>query len=96
MLFGGFAPALGDAFDLFDWGTLAGSFDTLLLPDLDPGAGVGTRSELYTTGTLSVGAPAAVPEPGTWALLSLAAAGAGWRGRRKRRAAADAGAATAA
>lgn len=52
-LFGGFSPAVGNSFDIMDFGSLTGTFDRLLLPVL------GTdrkwdRSQLYTQGMLSV------------------------------------------
>lgn len=48
----GFAPAAGQTFDLFDWGTRSGTFATLQLPFL-PGLAWNT-SQLYATGTLSL------------------------------------------
>jgi hypothetical protein len=48
-----FAPALGDSFDILDWGSLSGTFDTLALPALAPGLSWNTLA-LYTSGVLSV------------------------------------------
>jgi len=79
LLINGFAPELGDSFDLFDWGSIDGAFANFDLPTLDGGLRW-DLSELYTTGTLSV---SAVPEPSSLVLLC----GFAWIGlaRRKRR-----------
>ncbi len=53
MLIDDFAPALGDRFDVLDWGTLVGAFDTVLLPALSEGL-AWDDSQLYVDGTLSV------------------------------------------
>jgi hypothetical protein len=53
-LLNGFAPAVGNSFDLFDWSTLSGTFANIQLPKLAGGLTWNT-SQLYTTGTLSVG-----------------------------------------
>ncbi len=53
----GFAPALGNSFDLIDWCntcTLDGSFSTLALPPLASGL-KWDSSQLYTAGVLAVG-----------------------------------------
>jgi hypothetical protein len=53
----GFAPALGNSFDLIDWCntcSLDGSFSTLALPPLASGL-KWDSSQLYTTGVLAVG-----------------------------------------
>ncbi|MFO0788977.1 MAG: hypothetical protein U0805_05930 [Pirellulales bacterium] len=52
-LINGFNPAAGDSFNLLNWGSLSGTFSTLVLPNLDGGLSWNT-SQLYTTGTLSV------------------------------------------
>jgi hypothetical protein len=53
-LINGFPPAAGQSFNLFDWVTSSGTFDTLQLPTL---AGLTwNTSQLYTTGVLSVAA----------------------------------------
>jgi hypothetical protein len=70
-LLNGFTPVAGDRFDLFDWGTLAGTFNTLNLPPLPASEGWDT-SGLYATGTLAV---TGVPEPGSLALMGVAAIG---------------------
>jgi autotransporter-associated beta strand protein len=49
-----FQPRLGDSFDLMDWGSLSGTFATLSLPVLAGGLHWST-SQLYTSGTISVG-----------------------------------------
>jgi hypothetical protein len=54
-LLNGFSPTLGQTFDMLDFTTLTGTFDTLDLPLLDPGLTWNT-SQLYTTGILSVSA----------------------------------------
>ncbi|MGL4514060.1 MAG: beta strand repeat-containing protein [Lacipirellulaceae bacterium] len=54
-LLGGFVPSIGQSFNLFDWGTLSGTFDSLSLPSLGGGLNWDT-SQLYTTGVLSVAA----------------------------------------
>jgi hypothetical protein len=53
----GFAPALGNSFDLFDWGSIDsfnGSFSALGLPALASGLRWDT-SQLYSDGVLTVG-----------------------------------------
>ena len=53
VLIPGFTPTAGNAFDLLEWGTLVGTFNTLNLPSLSPGLAWNT-SQLYNTGVLSV------------------------------------------
>ena len=65
-LIDGFVPAAGDAFDLFDFATFAGSFDQILLPDLPDGLSFDTR-QLPTLGLVTV-----VPEPAGLAALAPA------------------------
>jgi hypothetical protein len=48
-----FAPALGNSFDLMDWGTLSGHFGSVSLPALSAGL-AWNSSQLYTTGKLEV------------------------------------------
>ena len=55
-LINSFTPAAGESFDILDWGSLSGSFSSLLLPTLGGGLTWNT-SQLYTTGVLSVVAP---------------------------------------
>ncbi|MCI0332782.1 MAG: autotransporter-associated beta strand repeat-containing protein, partial [Planctomycetes bacterium] len=53
----GFLPAAGNTFDILDWTSLSGTFDTLQLPALGPAQGVDlmwNASQLYTAGVLSV------------------------------------------
>ncbi len=73
----------GESFNLFDWGSLTGTFDTLLLPTLAGGLAWDTAG-LYTSGVLSVSG-SAVPEPATYAALAgaLALGVAGWRRRSR-------------
>jgi hypothetical protein len=53
-LINGFIPSVGQSFNLFDWGGLAGTFSSLALPAL---SGVTwDASQLYTTGAISVAA----------------------------------------
>jgi T5SS/PEP-CTERM-associated repeat protein len=52
-LIDGFAPAAGQVFDIFDWGSISGAFDAVQLPAL-AGALSWNTSALYTAGTLSV------------------------------------------
>ncbi|MFW6033415.1 MAG: PEP-CTERM sorting domain-containing protein [Phycisphaeraceae bacterium] len=66
VLYDGFAPDMGDVFDVFDFGgSLTGEFGAVNLPTLAQGLNWDT-SELYTAGTLSV-----VPEPTSLVLLGL-------------------------
>jgi autotransporter-associated beta strand protein len=65
---GGFTPSADQSFDLLDWGTLAGQFANLNLPNLPPGLQWDT-SVLYGTGTIRV---AEVPEPTSVLLLAVA------------------------
>lgn len=64
----GYQPSSGDLYDLFDWGTLSGTFSAVNLPDLTPGL-AWDDSQLYTNGTIQV-----VPEPAS-AWLALTALG---------------------
>ena len=52
-LAGGFSPAIGQSFDLFDWGSRSGAFLSLQLPGLSGSLAWGTN-QLYTAGILSV------------------------------------------
>lgn len=49
----GFAPALGDSFDILDFTTLTGNFDNIEYPSLSPGL-AWDDSALLTTGEISV------------------------------------------
>jgi hypothetical protein len=62
-----YTPALGDSFDVFDWGSQSGAFAVVNLPPLDPGLSWNT-AQLYSDGILSV---VAVPEPAAIVLLAL-------------------------
>jgi autotransporter-associated beta strand protein len=59
-LVGGFTPSAGSIFNLFDWSSVAGSFNTLNLATL-PGGLSWDTSQLYTTGVLSVAAAPGLP-----------------------------------
>lgn len=51
-LINGFSPAVGQSFNLFDWFSTSGTFDTLALPAL--ASLTWNTAQLYTTGVLSV------------------------------------------
>ena len=53
-LINAFAPQPGDSFNLFDWGTKAGTFSTVNVPALNPGL-AWNQGNLYLDGTLSIG-----------------------------------------
>lgn len=75
----GYTATLGDTVTIFDnWGSFDGLFDSITGTDLGGGLSWDT-SNLGTTGTIEV-----VPEPGTYALLALAAAGFGAHVLRRR------------
>jgi hypothetical protein len=78
---GGFEAQAGQRFDLFDWGSVSGSFAAIDLSAaaLDPGLRWDT-SRLYLDGSVAV---AAVPEPQTWALMLAGLAAAGVAARRR-------------
>jgi hypothetical protein len=52
-LISGFSPALGNQFDILDWGTRSGTFASVQLPALG-GSLIWNTSQLYNTGVLSV------------------------------------------
>jgi T5SS/PEP-CTERM-associated repeat protein/autotransporter-associated beta strand protein len=52
----GFVPTSGMLFDILDWNTLGGTFDSITLPALTSSLSWNT-SQLYVTGALSVGQP---------------------------------------
>lgn len=52
-LINSFSPALGNSFNLFDWGTKAGTFTTVNVPALNTGL-TWNQSNLYLDGTLSI------------------------------------------
>lgn len=77
----GFTPEAGQSFDLFDFDSVSGTFETLDLPSLTAGLAWDT-SGLYADGTLAIIA-AAIPEPGACAaLLGIVALFASLRRRR--------------
>ena len=77
LLIDGFAPALGDEFDLFDFGSLVGTFGAVTLPGLGEGL-AWDASNLYTDGTLAV---TAIPEPTPAILLGLGLLGLAFAGK---------------
>jgi T5SS/PEP-CTERM-associated repeat protein len=48
-----FTPSVGDGFDILDWGSLSGTFSTVILPGLADEL-VWNTSQLYTDGIISV------------------------------------------
>ena len=62
-LLGGFQPSLGDEFDILNFGSASGSFDSMSLPALEGGL-QWDMSNLYVAGNLAV-----VPEPAGLLLL---------------------------
>ncbi len=52
-LISGFQPAAGNVFNLFDFGTKAGTFTTVNLPALNPGL-LWSQANLYTAGEIQV------------------------------------------
>ena len=75
----GYVATLGDTITIFEnWGAFDGLFSSITGTDLGGGLSWNT-SNLATTGTINV-----VPEPSTYALLTLAAAGLGARVIRRR------------
>lgn len=81
-LLGGFTPANGNSFDLFNWGSESGSGPAFDLPALDPGLYWDTHT-FTNDGTISV-TNTPVPEPGTAGLIFLGAVCVGGRIRRVR------------
>jgi hypothetical protein len=75
----GFAPQVGQRFDLFDWGSTAGQFDSIDSSAFGA-ATVWDFSRLYVDGSIGV---TAVPEPGTWALWLAGLLGVGRVVRRR-------------
>ena len=52
-LISGFQPQFGNVFNLFDWGTTAGTFTTVTLPPLATGL-LWSQANLYTAGELQI------------------------------------------
>ena len=72
----GFAPKLGDVFDVLSFASLSGGFENVVLPSLDHGLRL-DASELSTAGRLTV-----VPEPAATGML-IVGAGLFFAGRRR-------------
>ena len=77
-LWGDYEPTIGDSFDIFDFGSLVGSFSSISLPSLSSGLEWDTTS-LHTSGVLEV----VVPEPTTALLVGLGLIGLGVRRKVK-------------
>jgi hypothetical protein len=77
----GFEPTAGQVFDLIDWDTHEGTFDTLMLPMLN-GQFTWNTTQLYSSGVLSVNF--SVPEPSNLVLAALAIVPLCWRFSRGR------------
>jgi hypothetical protein len=56
LLINGFTPVAGSSFDILNWGSLSGTFSSIVLPTLGAGLTWNT-SQLYTAGVLSIGVP---------------------------------------
>lgn len=64
-----FVAQVGMSFDLLDWGSVDGTFSSIDASGLRLASGAQLDlSRLYTTGTISVMAAPAVPEPSAWVL----------------------------
>ena len=71
LLITGFKAAPGITYDILDWDDLTGTFDNENLPDLAAGL-MWDKSDLYTTGEISVVTAPVVPEPAGLGLIGLA------------------------
>lgn len=80
----GFVAQAGQHFDLLDWGSLSGQFNTIDASGLKLAAGTQLDySQLYTSGEVLV-TTSAVPEPGALALWLSGLVGLGGLARRRR------------
>jgi T5SS/PEP-CTERM-associated repeat protein len=68
VLYDGWTPSAGDVYDLLQFGSLTGTFNDVILPELPIGLSWDT-SALYLDGDIGV-----VPEPGSLAVLALGGA----------------------
>jgi len=83
VLYEGFNPQVNDTFDILNWGSISGTFDTVNLPTLS-GDLFWDTSELYTTGALTVMIPE-IPEPTSLLLLGSGLIGLGMVPRRRKK-----------
>jgi hypothetical protein len=74
-----YTPAAGDAFDLFDFGSVSGFFATTNLPALGSGL-AWDFTQFDSLGILSVSV--VIPEPSALVMLLVAGLGLAWRRRR--------------
>ncbi len=70
MRYTGYIPTLGDTYDILNWGSITGTFDTIMGLGIIPGY-VWDISALYTTGEIIV----TVPEPSLELLLGISVVG---------------------
>jgi T5SS/PEP-CTERM-associated repeat protein len=78
-LYNGFMPLLGDSFEILQYGSLSGDFDTVIYPTLSGGLSW-ERTTSATAMTIMV-----VPEPSTYAMALAGLACGSWQMWRRRR-----------
>jgi hypothetical protein len=77
----GYSGQIGDRYDLFDWGSTEGAFDSIDSSGFLLGTGAMLDfSQLYLDGSIAV---VAVPEPQAWALLLAGLGAMGFVARRR-------------